>query len=87
MRSRSTDYRLVVIDDGSVDGTGEILAEHARRLPMDVIIHRLNRGLGETERDGFEFVSDHCQPQDAIVRVEGDDTHEPGIYICPAGET
>ncbi|MCP4710951.1 MAG: hypothetical protein GY869_20195, partial [Planctomycetes bacterium] len=35
------------------------------------------RGLGETERDGFEFVSARCCPNDIIVRVEGDDTHDP----------
>ena len=39
--------------------------------------HPINRGLGETERDGFEFVAARCDASDVIVRVEGDDTHDP----------
>ncbi len=77
LRERNLPYRLVVVNDGSTDGTAEILADYRQRMPMDVITHSLNRGLGETERDGFEFIATHCQATDAIVRVEGDDTHEP----------
>lgn len=75
------DYRLVVINDGSIDGTANILDNFVQYLPMDVITHTLNRGLGETERDGFEFVAAHCQPDDVIVRLEGDDTHEPEYIL------
>jgi dolichol-phosphate mannosyltransferase len=77
LRADDIPYRLVVIDDGSLDRTAEILDEFRRRLPMDVVTHLLNRGLGETERDGFEFAAARCAPSDIIVRVEGDDTHGP----------
>jgi dolichol-phosphate mannosyltransferase len=70
-------YRLVVVNDGSSDRTPEILQQFAASLPLDVVTHPINRGLGETERDGFEFVAARCQPADVIVRVEGDDTHDP----------
>jgi dolichol-phosphate mannosyltransferase len=68
---------MVVVDDGSVDRTGEILAELKSALPLDVITHPINRGLGETERDGFEHVAERCAADDVVVRVEGDDTHDP----------
>src|SRR5206468_10726109 len=42
-----------------------------------VVTHPINRGLGETERDGFEAVAAAAAPDDVIVRVEGDDTHDP----------
>ena len=77
LRGRNLDYRMVVVNDGSTDGTAGILAEWQPKLPMDVVTHPLNRGLGETERDGFEFVAARCGPGDTIVRVEGDDTHDP----------
>lgn len=70
-------YRLVAVNDGSVDRTAEILADFSTRLPIDVVTHPINRGLGETERDGFEFAAARCAPDDIIVRVEGDDTHGP----------
>jgi len=77
LRSHGGDYRLVVVDDGSRDSTPEIVKRLARSLPLDVVTHPINRGLGETERDGFEFVAARCRLDDVIVRVEGDDTHDP----------
>lgn len=77
LRSDGIAYRLVAVNDGSVDRTAEILADFATRLPMDVVTHPINRGLGETERDGFEFAAARCAAGDIIVRVEGDDTHGP----------
>lgn len=77
LRARGAAYRLVVVDDGSRDGTAAILERFAATLPLDVITHPLNRGLGETERDGFEYVAARCGPDDVIVRVEGDATHDP----------
>jgi len=70
-------YQVVVVNDGSVDQTAELLEGHAQKLPLHVITHPINRGLGETERDGFEYIAARCDPDDVIVRVEGDDTHEP----------
>lgn len=82
LQERNLDYRLVVVNDGSIDQTAEILAGYTEKLPLEVITHPLNRGLGETERDGFEFISARCQPNDIIVRVEGDDTHDPGYIFA-----
>lgn len=70
-------YRIVVVDDGSRDRTPDILEGFRSRLPLDVLTHPINRGLGETERDGFEFIAMQCTPGDVVVRVEADDTHEP----------
>lgn len=75
--SRGLPYRLVVVDDGSRDDTPAILERFRDRLPLDVITHPINRGLGETERDGFEYVAARAAADDVIVRVEGDNTHEP----------
>ncbi len=82
MRAHQLDYRMVVVDDGSVDRTADILKQLAPGLPVDVVTHWINRGLGETERDGFEFVASKCAPADVIVRVEGDDTHDPKYILA-----
>lgn len=70
-------YRIVIVNDGSTDGTEKILEKFREEIPLDVITHPLNRGLGETERGGFEFIAMQCDAEDIIVRVEADDTHEP----------
>jgi glycosyltransferase involved in cell wall biosynthesis len=47
-------YELVVIDDGSSDGTAVIADRLSRQLPrVRVIHHEVNRGLGEVYRTGF----------------------------------
>jgi dolichol-phosphate mannosyltransferase len=68
---------VVVVNDGSTDDTAAILEQYSRELPLHCVNHLLNRGLGETERDGFEYIARHCEPDDMIVRVEADNTHEP----------
>lgn len=80
LRKASQSYRMVVVDDGSSDATPDILEGFKATLPLDVVTHPINRGLGETERDGFEYVAARCAPDDVVVRVEGDDTHDPN-YI------
>ncbi len=73
-------YRVVVVNDGSKDRTLEILRELAHTYPIDIIIHKYNRGLGETARDGFEYIAETAAPEDVVVRMDCDDTHEP-TYI------
>lgn len=71
------DYRLVVVNDGSTDQTAEILVKSKGILNLEIVEHPINRGLGETERDGYEFIAWRAERDDYIVRIEGDDTHEP----------
>jgi dolichol-phosphate mannosyltransferase len=73
-------YRVVVVNDGSRDRTLEILRELAGHYPIDIIVHKYNRGLGETARDGFEYIAETAAPEDIVVRMDCDDTHEP-TYI------
>src|SRR5688572_5842448 len=70
-------WRLVVVNDGSRDRTHCILADLEQRLPLDVLTHKLNRGLGETIRDGLEYIAERAHPDDVIIRMDCDDTHEP----------
>ena len=77
MRQRDADYRLIICDDGSTDSTAGQLVQFSQRYPLDVIRHELNRGLGETIRDLFERAARTSQPNDVIVRMDCDDTHDP----------
>lgn len=77
MQARSLDYRVVVVNDGSSDSTLDVLARYSGQYPVEMVRHTINRGLGETERDGFEFIAANCAPEDIVVRMDCDDTHEP----------
>jgi len=49
------DYEVVVVDDGSRDGTGEVLEELRREFSpwLRVVTHAHNRGYGGALRSGF----------------------------------
>ena len=50
----TTDFEVIVVNDGSVDGTARILEELSRSRPHLVAIdHGRNRGLGAGLRSGF----------------------------------
>jgi dolichol-phosphate mannosyltransferase len=77
LEAMDEEYRVLVCDDGSTDRTVEILSEFAREMPVEVITHRINRGLGESSRDLFERAAEIASDSDVIVRLDCDDTHEP----------
>jgi len=77
LRDYGQEYQIVVCNDGSKDRTREMLEEYRETLPIHVINHPINRGLGETARDMFEYTVWNCQPDDIIIRMDCDITHEP----------
>jgi glycosyltransferase involved in cell wall biosynthesis len=48
---------LVVVDDGSTDGTGEVLEELAEEGAFRLIVHRRNRGYGAAIKSGVAAAS------------------------------
>jgi glycosyltransferase involved in cell wall biosynthesis len=54
----TTDYEVIVVNDGSQDHTADVLEELSRRYPqVRVIHHARNRGYGRALRTGFAHAS------------------------------
>jgi dolichol-phosphate mannosyltransferase len=70
-------YRVIAVDDGSRDESSVTLEELEVKYPIQIITHSINRGLGETIRDGFELAARLAFPGDIIIRFDADCTHEP----------
>lgn len=70
-------FHVIAVNDGSTDETPVILVQFSRKIPMTIVTHEINRGLGETIRDGFEMAAELSVSDDVIVRMDGDNTHEP----------
>lgn len=80
LNEESFDFKIIVCNDGSNDNSTEILDRLKQSYPIEVITHKINRGLGETSRDLFERAAELAEPHDVIVRLDSDNTHEP-LYI------
>ena len=66
------DYEVIVVDDGSTDGTARVLEDLVRRLPhVRVVRHPGNRGYGAALASGFR----HAR-KDLVFYTDGDGQYD-----------
>lgn len=70
------DFRVLVVDDGSPDGTGELAEALAAELDAIEVMHRTSKdGLGRAYIAGFEHAL--SQGAELIVEMDADFSHDP----------
>lgn len=68
---------IVVVDDNSPDGTGQLADALAAELGQIKVLHRAGKqGLGSAYRHGFQVAID--EGYDLIVSMDADFSHDPG---------
>jgi dolichol-phosphate mannosyltransferase len=78
---RSLTYEIVIVDDGSSDATRSVAQSFQTHIPLTVLVHEKNQGLGATIRDGFEYVAKKARANDILVAMDADNTHNPGLIL------
>jgi dolichol-phosphate mannosyltransferase len=69
--------RLLVVDDGSPDGTGQLADTLAAAEPRIHVLHRPGKqGLGVAYREGFRWALDQPEVR-AVVQMDADFSHDP----------
>lgn len=71
------DFELIVIDDGSADGTGEVISHFVRRDPRLVAVHQPNRGLPAARNAGLRRAR-----AEIVAFLDADDCWLPRKLEC-----
>jgi dolichol-phosphate mannosyltransferase len=75
-------YRVIVVNDGSTDATAKVVRDMAaHEMPLTLVDHDHNRGLGESIRTGLMHALVEATDKDIIVTMDSDNTHGPGLIV------
>lgn len=74
-RIRAHADRVLAVDDGSSDRTGDLLDRIAPGLGVDVLRHPTNLGYGRSLRDAFAWAHEHGF--EWTITIDCDEQHEP----------
>lgn len=66
---------IILIDDGSNDGSGKICDQYAKKDERIVVVHQENKGVSKTRNYGIDIANG-----DYIGFVDSDDTIEENMY-------
>lgn len=69
------DKQIIVVDDGSTDGTAELLRQLAECSPLEAHFHGTNRGKGRAIRTALEFAKGRY-----TIIQDGDLEYDPNDY-------
>ncbi len=72
-------FELILVDDGSSDGSGKLCDEYAGKDKRIAVIHKHNGGLVSARQAGIQAASGEY-----IVNVDGDDWIQPGMLETAA---
>lgn len=68
-----SDFRCLVVDDGSTDATAQIAREHASRDPRFEVVSQPNQG----QLSVFNLAADRCQSDQWVCFLDADDVWSP----------
>jgi glycosyltransferase involved in cell wall biosynthesis len=82
VRSTGIPLEIIIVDDGSRDGTRDLLAEwrdggDLRNADLKIVFHDRNQGKGGALRTGFG----HCTG-DAVIIQDADLEYDPADYLA-----
>jgi len=78
-RETALPFEVIVVDDGSSDRTWEIAEAFRDALPLTLLRHTVNQGLGRSLADGLAAAARMANAGDVVVTMDADESHPPGL--------
>lgn len=73
---------VIVVDDGSKDRTAAVTLRAAAKMPVRLVPHVQNKGLGEAIKTGLRAaLEESTSDRDVIVCMDADNTHPPHYVV------
>lgn len=77
LKDTKIDFRIIVVDDNSPDGTGKIVSEISKKNKRVFIVNREGKlGIGGAYTEGFKFSLKKLNP-DLLITMDADLSHNP----------
>lgn len=70
--------RMLLIDDGSTDGSSAICKKYAKDYESIICISQDNQGVSIARNKGLEYIYNHCAENDWVGFLDADDLYEQG---------
>jgi dolichol-phosphate mannosyltransferase len=73
------EMRIIVCNDGSSDSTLKVASSYKDKLPITILDHGVNKGLGRAMRTLMYHIAEIAEPDDVAVAMDADNTHDPKL--------
>lgn len=79
-------YKVLVVNDGSTDGTVRIVNGCQHFMNVDILDHGVNKGLGQAMLTGLRRAAELVEDEDVLVTMDADNTHDPQLIGAMVGK-
>lgn len=76
LKGRIPEHKILLINDGSTDSTGDMAKTLGNNFPIEVISHDVNKGVGAVFKTGFSAINNIADNKDFLIILEADGTSD-----------
>lgn len=81
MEYEKYEYKILVVNDGSIDRTEYVLKSHLDVVPLEYVNMEQNSGITKVFQVAFEKVLGEAKDDDIIISLDSDNTQNPYAMI------